>query len=102
MLRTRICELLGIEHPIVLGGLGSATSPELVAAVCAAGAFGVLGATRQSPEEVARDAAAIRAATGKLRRKLIHFFLPFRPTARGCTTWCERREESTTPMEACG
>jgi NAD(P)H-dependent flavin oxidoreductase YrpB (nitropropane dioxygenase family) len=46
MLRTRICELLGIEHPIVLGGMGSATSPELVAAVCAAGAFGVLGATR--------------------------------------------------------
>ena len=65
MLRTRICELLDIEHPIVLGGMGSATSPELVAAVCAAGAFGVLGATRQSPEEVARDAAAIRAATGK-------------------------------------
>ena len=65
MLRTRICELLGIEHPIVLGGMGSATSPELVAAVCAAGAFGVLGATRQSPEEVARDAAAIRAATDK-------------------------------------
>lgn len=65
MLRTRICELLGIEHPIVLGGMGSATSPELVAAVCEAGGFGVLGATRQSPEELARDAAAIRAATGK-------------------------------------
>ena len=65
MLRTRICELLGIEHPIVLGGMANATSPELVAAVSEAGAFGVLGATRQSPEEVARDAAAIRAATGK-------------------------------------
>jgi NAD(P)H-dependent flavin oxidoreductase YrpB (nitropropane dioxygenase family) len=65
MLRTRICELLSIEHPIVLGGMGSATSPELVAAVSGAGALGVLGATRQSPEEVARDAAAIRAATGK-------------------------------------
>ena len=63
MLRTRICELLGIEHPIVLGGMGNATSPELVAAVSAAGGLGVLGATRQGPEEVARDAAAIRAAT---------------------------------------
>jgi NAD(P)H-dependent flavin oxidoreductase YrpB (nitropropane dioxygenase family) len=63
MLRTRICALLGIEHPIVLGGMGNATSPELVAAVSTAGGLGVLGATRQSPEELARDAAAIRAAT---------------------------------------
>jgi NAD(P)H-dependent flavin oxidoreductase YrpB (nitropropane dioxygenase family) len=63
MLRTRICTLLGIEHPIVLGGMGGATSPELVAAVSTAGGLGVLGATRQNPEELARDAAAIRAAT---------------------------------------
>ena len=63
MLRTRICALLGIEHPIVLGGMGGATSPELVAAVSTAGGLGVLGATRQNPEELARDAAAIRAAT---------------------------------------
>src|SRR5712691_5514900 len=65
MLRTRICELLGIEHPIILGGMGTGTSPELVAAVSAAGGLGVLGATRQSPEEVAREAAAIRAATDR-------------------------------------
>ncbi len=63
MLRTPICDLLGIEDPIILGGMGNATSPELVAAVSAAGGLGVLGATRQSPEEVAREAAAIRAAT---------------------------------------
>jgi NAD(P)H-dependent flavin oxidoreductase YrpB (nitropropane dioxygenase family) len=34
-----------------------------VAAVSTAGGLGVLGATRQNPEELARDAAAIRAAT---------------------------------------
>ena len=41
MLRTRVCELLGIQHPIVLGGMGTGTSPELVAAVSseAASAF---------------------------------------------------------------
>ena len=54
MLRTRICELFGIEHPIVLGGMGSATSPRLVAAVSNAGGLGVLGATRQDPEELGR------------------------------------------------
>ena len=63
MLRTRICALLGIEHPIVLGGMGTGTSPELVAAVSTAGGLGVLGATRQNPDELARDVAAIRAST---------------------------------------
>lgn len=65
MLHTRICDLLGIEHPIVLGGMGTGTSPQLVAAVSEAGGLGVLGATRQSPEELARDAEAIRAATAR-------------------------------------
>jgi NAD(P)H-dependent flavin oxidoreductase YrpB (nitropropane dioxygenase family) len=65
MLRTRICELLGIEHPIVMGGMGTGTSPDLVAAVSAAGGLGVLGASRQSAEELARDAEAIRAATAR-------------------------------------
>jgi hypothetical protein len=32
MTRTPICDLLNIEHPIVLGSMGSATSPALVAA----------------------------------------------------------------------
>jgi NAD(P)H-dependent flavin oxidoreductase YrpB (nitropropane dioxygenase family) len=43
--------------------MGGATSPELVAAVSTAGGLGVLGATRQNPEELARDATAIRAGT---------------------------------------
>ena len=52
MLRTRICDLLGIEHPIVLGGMGSGTSPPLVAAVSNAGGLGVLGVARLSPQEI--------------------------------------------------
>jgi NAD(P)H-dependent flavin oxidoreductase YrpB (nitropropane dioxygenase family) len=65
MLRTRVCELLGIEHPIVLGGMGTGTSPELVAAVSSAGGLGILGASRQTAEELSRDVAAIRAATDR-------------------------------------
>ena len=38
MIHTRICDLLGIKHPIVLGGMGSATSAALVAAVGAGAA----------------------------------------------------------------
>ncbi len=33
MIHTRICDLLGIRHPIVLGGMGTATTAPLVAAV---------------------------------------------------------------------
>ena len=43
MIHTRICGLLGITHPIVLGGMGSATSPALVSAVSNAGGYGTLG-----------------------------------------------------------
>ena len=43
MIRTAVCGLLDIEHPIALGGMGSATSPALVAAVSKAGGLGALG-----------------------------------------------------------
>jgi NAD(P)H-dependent flavin oxidoreductase YrpB (nitropropane dioxygenase family) len=65
MLHTRICDLLGIVHPIVLGGMGSGTSVPLVAAVSNAGGLGILGATRFSPAQMREQTAAIRAATKK-------------------------------------
>ena len=66
MIRTPICELLGIEHPVALGGLGGGhTSPAMVAAVSAAGGFGAMGCHGLSPERVHRAADEIRAATDK-------------------------------------
>ena len=65
MLRTPVCALLGIEHPIVLGGMGTGTSPELVAAVSGAGGLGILGASRQNPDELGREVEQIRRATDK-------------------------------------
>jgi NAD(P)H-dependent flavin oxidoreductase YrpB (nitropropane dioxygenase family) len=65
-LRTRVTELLGIEHPIVLGGMGrGATVPPMVAAVSEAGGMGVLGVTRYPAERIAEQAAAVRAATDR-------------------------------------
>ncbi|HET6319342.1 MAG TPA: nitronate monooxygenase, partial [Chloroflexota bacterium] len=43
MLRTRVCDLFGVHHPIVLGGMGSGTSPQLVTAVSNAGGLGIQG-----------------------------------------------------------
>jgi len=61
-MHTRASQLLGIQHPVVLGGMGSGTSPELVAAVSNAGGLGVQGCAGRSPADIAALAASIRAA----------------------------------------
>jgi NAD(P)H-dependent flavin oxidoreductase YrpB (nitropropane dioxygenase family) len=65
MIRTPICDLLDIEHPIALGGMGSATSPALVVAVSRAGGLGALGCHYQSPDQIRERTAAIRRETNK-------------------------------------
>ena len=42
-MRTRLTELLGIEHPVMLAGMGGVSYSELAAAVSEAGGFGCLG-----------------------------------------------------------
>ncbi len=44
MINTALTALLGIRHPIVLGGMSGGTTAPLVAAVSAAGGFGIFGA----------------------------------------------------------
>jgi NAD(P)H-dependent flavin oxidoreductase YrpB (nitropropane dioxygenase family) len=65
MIRTPVCDLLDIEHPIALGGMGSATSPALVAAVSRAGGLGALGCHYLTPDQIQERAAAIRQETKK-------------------------------------
>src|SRR2546422_6943538 len=65
MIHTPVCDLLGITHPIVLGGMASGTSVPLVTAVSNTGGLGILGVTGQSATEIGEQIAAIRAATAK-------------------------------------
>ena len=51
-LHTRVCDILGIDKPIVLAGMGGASSPELAAAVSNAGGLGVLGAAACGPRQL--------------------------------------------------
>jgi nitronate monooxygenase len=52
ILRTPLCELLRIRYPILQAGMaGGITTSELVAAVSNAGALGILGASRLTPEQ---------------------------------------------------
>lgn len=64
---TVLTRRLGVAYPIVQAPMGGAdaTPPELVAAVCEAGALGFLGAPYMSPEQIERDSAAIRARTSR-------------------------------------
>ncbi len=65
MLHTRICDLLGIDHPVALGGMGSIYSPELVAAVSNAGGFGAMGCHYLDAERIRVAVAAVRERTNK-------------------------------------
>lgn len=65
MIHTPVCDLLRIPHPIVLGGMAGATSVPLVAAVSNAGGLGTLGIARTPAEQIPKDIAAIRHATGQ-------------------------------------
>jgi nitronate monooxygenase len=58
--RPPVCDLLGIEHPLVQAPIGPAAVPRLVAAVSNAGALGMLGLT-WSPDTAAlvRETAAM-------------------------------------------
>ncbi|MCO4239255.1 nitronate monooxygenase [Pseudarthrobacter sp. MDT3-28] len=55
-MKTRATTILGIEHPIVQGGMQWVATAELAAAVSNAGALGVISAlTTGSPENLARE-----------------------------------------------
>lgn len=65
MIHTRICDLLSIPHPVVLGGMGNATTAPLVAAVSNAGGFGTLGTSAFDATTLDREIAAIHERTDK-------------------------------------
>jgi NAD(P)H-dependent flavin oxidoreductase YrpB (nitropropane dioxygenase family) len=65
MIRTPVCDLLQIEHPIALGGMGSIYAPDLVAAVSNAGGLGAMGCHYLKPEQVRAGTAAIRELSNK-------------------------------------
>ncbi|KHS44303.1 MULTISPECIES: nitronate monooxygenase family protein [Novosphingobium] len=65
-IRTRITEMLGIEHPIVQGGMMNVGYAELAAAVSNAGGLGIITAlTQPSPQALREEIERTRAMTGK-------------------------------------
>lgn len=65
-MKTRITELLGIEHPIIQGGMHYVGYAELAAAVSNAGGLGIItGLTQGTPEKLADEIARCKDMTDK-------------------------------------
>jgi nitronate monooxygenase len=65
VLHTRLCDILDIEYPIILAGMGGVATAELVAAVSEAGGLGIVGAASMAADEIERQVRRIRDLTSK-------------------------------------
>jgi len=59
MMRTRLTEMLGVTHPVLLAGMGGVAYSELAAAVSEAGGFGCLGAATMGTEQMVQEIRAL-------------------------------------------
>jgi len=64
-MRTRLTDVLEIEHPVMLAGMGGVSYHRLAAAVSEAGGFGCLGASTMGHEMMIDEIAKTRSLTGK-------------------------------------
>jgi len=64
-MQTRLTELLGIEHPVMLAGMGGVSYHRLAAAVSEAGGIGTLGAASMDPATMDAEMSALQALTDK-------------------------------------
>ena len=63
--KNRICDLLNIQYPILMGGMSWAGTPKLAAAVSNAGGLGIIGAGAMRAEHLRAAIDQIRALTDK-------------------------------------
>ena len=64
-IRTRLTEALGIEHPVMLAGMGGVSYHRLTSAVSDAGGFGCLVASVMNNDQMLAEIAQVREATDK-------------------------------------
>ena len=64
-MRTRLTDILEIDHPVMLAGMGGVSYSQLVAAVSEAGGFGCMGASTMGLDKMITEIAAVRTMTDK-------------------------------------
>jgi nitronate monooxygenase/enoyl-[acyl-carrier protein] reductase II len=65
MLKTPLCDVLGIDVPIILAPMGSCTSAELAAAVSNEGGLGGIGSLFRTTEAIKRDIDMVKTLTNR-------------------------------------
>ncbi len=65
VLRTRLCDLLGIDYPILQSGMGGVAGPDLAAEVSRAGGLGIVAAVRLTADQVRQAIREIRQRTDR-------------------------------------
>lgn len=64
-LKTPLCDMLGIEYPIIQAGMGFVARGPLTGAVSAAGGLGCIGAGTMRADELREEIAIVRSITDK-------------------------------------
>jgi len=65
MLRTRLCDMLGIDFPIISAPMGFISGPELAAAVSHAGGLGIMSFSGNPPQFLRNEIKRLRTMTDK-------------------------------------
>jgi len=77
MIKTSLCDLLGIEHPIIQGGMAWISDASLAAAVSEAGGLGVIAGGNAERQYIEPQIDAIKAATHKPYALNVMLLSPF-------------------------
>lgn len=64
-IKTPLCDLLGVEYPIMLAGMGGVAYADVVAAVSNAGGFGTLGMASLSVKQIREQVKQVKDQTDK-------------------------------------
>ncbi len=65
MIKSRICDMLGIEYPVFQGGMAWVADADLAAAVSAAGGLGIIGGMNMNGEQLRAEIQKLRQKTKK-------------------------------------
>lgn len=77
LIRTPLCDLLGIDYPIFQGGMAWIATGELAAAVSDAGGLGIIGAGSAPPQVVVEEIRKVRGLTSKPFGVNIYYMSPW-------------------------
>jgi len=77
MLKTVICDLLGIEYPILQGGMAWVATAELAAAVSNGGGLGIIGAGNMPADLVRKEIQKAKELTNRPFGVNVMFMSPF-------------------------